>query len=107
MTTRLIIVALVAVLATACTYKETRTVAVPTPVDDSCTYYGYAPGTTDYSVCVQREAAARQRGRMAANYAYANIVRDSRDACVSYGLTPGTDRFDRCVNREIDYRRPA
>ncbi|HZP99702.1 MAG TPA: hypothetical protein VFB13_09205 [Reyranella sp.] len=105
---RLVAVGFVAALAAACSYTETRTaVARPVPVDDSCASYGYVPGTTGYSVCVEREAAARRRGRMASDYAYANIVRDSQDACVSYGLTPGTGAFDRCVQREVDYRRPA
>jgi hypothetical protein len=105
MSGRVLAVTFVVALAAACTHTETRTVLVPT--DDSCTYYGYTPGTTEYSICVQREAAARRRGRMASDYAYANVVRDSQDACVSYGLTPATDRFDRCVQREITYRRPA
>jgi hypothetical protein len=83
-------------------HSETRTVVA---VDDSCTYYGYVPGTTPYSICVEREAAARRRGRMAVDYAYADLVRDSQDACVSYGLTPATDRFERCVQREVNYRR--
>ena len=49
--------------------------------------------------------SARRRGRMAANYAEARLVQDSREACASYGLHAGTDRFDRCVQREIAYRR--
>ncbi len=102
---RLIAVGFFAALAAACSHTETRTVVVPTPADDSCAYYGYAPGTTAYSVCVEREAAARRRGRMATDYAYADLVRDSQDACVSYGLAPGTQRFDGCVQREISYRR--
>lgn len=94
-------------LAAACTQTETRTVVVPTPVDDSCTYYGYQPGTEGYRICVDRERAARARGRMAATYAHERIVADSQDACLSYGLVRGTDRFDRCVAREINYRNPA
>ena len=53
-------------LAAACSTTETRTVVVPQPVDDSCTYYGYQPGTEGYRVCMDRERAARARGRMAA-----------------------------------------
>jgi len=94
-------------LAAACTTTETRTVVTPAPVDDSCTYYGYAPGTEAYRVCVEREAAARHRGRMARTYARDRIVADSQDACSSYGLARGTDRYDRCVQREINYRNPA
>ena len=63
-------------LAAACTTTEHRTVVVPTPVDDSCTYYGYTPGTEGYRVCVDREAAARARGRMNATYARDRIVAD-------------------------------
>jgi hypothetical protein len=94
-------------LATACSHTETQTVVVPTPVDDSCTYYGYQPGTEGYRICIDREAAARRRGRMAATYGHERIVADSQDACVSYGLVRGTDRFDRCVQREVSYRSPA
>lgn len=102
---RNIVVASALALASACTYSETRTVAAAP--DDSCTVYGYAPGTTAYNVCVEREAAARRRGRMAANYAEARIVTDSQDACLSYGLISGTPSYDRCVQREIAYRRPV
>lgn len=104
----LCVVLVVAALAAACTYREeTRTVAVPTPVDDSCTYYGYQPGTDAYRICVEREAAARRRGRMDAAYAHEQIVADSQDACVSYGLIHGTGSYDRCVQREVGYRSPA
>ena len=106
MSTRVLVVLAIAALASACSYTETRTVAAPTPADDSCTVYGYTPGTSAYNVCVEREAAARHRGRMAADYAEARIVADSQDACSSYGLIRGTSRYDRCVQREIAYRRP-
>jgi hypothetical protein len=102
-------VLIVGVLAAACSTTERRTVVVPapTPVDDSCTYYGYTPGTEGYRVCVDREAAARARGRMNATYARDRIVADSQEACGSYGLVRGTDRYDRCVQREVNYRNPA
>jgi hypothetical protein len=96
---------LVGLTAAACTVQETRTVAVP--ADDSCTAYGYAPGTEGYRICAEREAAARRRGRMAAGYAEARISADAQEACASYGLVRGTDRYDRCVRREINYRRPG
>jgi hypothetical protein len=101
---RLTVAVVVGALA-ACTTTETRTVMVPTPVDDACASYGYAPGTTPYNICVEREAAARRRGRMAADYAQERLVADAQDACFSYGLTRGSDRYDRCVQREIDHRR--
>lgn len=108
MSMRMIAVVALGALAAACTATETtRTVVVPTPVDDSCAAYGYAPGTTAYNVCVEREAAARRRGRMAASYAHAQIVADAQEACMSYGLIRGTERYDRCVQREITYRSPA
>jgi hypothetical protein len=107
MSYRLIAVLAFSALAAACTATETKTVMVPTPADDSCSAYGYVPGTREYSICVEREAAARRRGRMAANYAEAAIVGDSREACYSYGLERGTERYERCVQREIAYRRPA
>ena len=103
----LCVVLIAGALAAACSTTETRTVVVPQPVDDSCTYYGYQPGTEGYRVCIDRERAARARGRMAGTYARERIVADSQDACGSYGLVRGTDRFDRCVQREVSYRSPA
>jgi hypothetical protein len=103
---RLCVALAVGVLAAGCT-TETRTVVVPAPAGDSCSYYGYAPGSEGYRICREREAAARARGRMAVGYAEARIVVDSQDACMSYGLVRGTERYDRCVQREIGYRRPA
>ena len=107
MSYRFFAVLVVGALAAACTHTETRTVVVPGPTSESCAYYGYAPGTDAYRICADREAAARRRGRMAADYAEARIVSDSQDACGSYGLVRGTDRFDRCVQREVTYRSPA
>ena len=92
-------------LAAACSHTETRTVVVP--ANDACSYYGYTPGTEAYRICAEREAAARARGRMAANYAEARIVADAQDACVSYGLVRGSVGYERCVQREVAYRRPA
>jgi hypothetical protein len=101
-------VALIAAsLAAACSTTERRTVVVPAPVDDSCTVYGYAPGTDAYRICTEREAAARARGRMASTYTRDRIVSDSQEACGSYGLVRGTDRYERCVQREVNYRNPA
>ena len=110
MSYRLIAVMAFGALAAACTATETKTVVVPQPVavaEDSCSAYGYVPGTREYNICVEREAAARRRGRMAADYAQAALVADSQEACYSYGLVRGTERYDRCVQREIAYRRPA
>jgi hypothetical protein len=105
---RALSVALIAgMLAAACSHTETQTVVAPTPVDDSCTFCGYQPGTAGHHICIDREGAARRRGRMAATYAHERIVADSQDACVSYGLARSTDRFDRCVQREVTYRNPA
>ncbi len=103
----LCVVLIAGALAAACSTTERRTVVVPAPVDDSCTYYGYAPGTEAYRICVDRERAARARGRMAATYARERIIADSQEACSSYGLVRGTDRYERCVQREVSYRSPA
>jgi hypothetical protein len=103
----LCVVLIAGALAAACSTTERQTVVVPQPVDDSCTYYGYAPGSDAYRICVDREAAARRRGRMAQTYARERIAADSQEACASYGLVRGTDRYDRCVQREINYRNPA
>ena len=64
-----------------------------------------APRAT--AICAEREAAARHRGRVAADYAEARIAADAQEACLSYGLVRGSDRYGRCVQREIAYRRPA
>lgn len=106
MSLRLLTVLVAGALAAACA-TETRTVVVPASTSDSCGYYGYAPGTEAYRICVEREAAARRRGRMAAGYAEARIAADSQEACLSYGLVRGSDRYDRCMQREISYRRPG
>ena len=74
MSFRLLAVVVAGALAAACTTTETRTVVVPAPADDSCSYYGYARGTDGYRICAEREAAARRRGRMAANYAEARMA---------------------------------
>lgn len=95
----------VGLLAAACSHTETKTVVVP--ANDACSYYGYTPGTEAYRICAEREAAARARGRMAADYADARIVADAQDACVSYGLIRGSAGYERCVQREVASRRPG
>ena len=105
MTYRLCALALV-LAAAACSVTEHKTVVSAAP-DDSCTVYGYTPGTEAYRICAEREVAARRRGRMAADYAEARVVGDSQDACASYGLLRGTERYDRCVQREVSYRRAS
>jgi hypothetical protein len=105
MFSRLCVALAAGAIAAACSHTETRTVVVP--ADDSCSYYGYVPGSEAYRICAEREAAARRRGRVQASYAEAAIVADSQEACASYGLLRGTERFDRCVQREVSYRRPA
>ncbi|HKU94973.1 MAG TPA: hypothetical protein VJR58_06835 [Vineibacter sp.] len=92
-------------LVGACSYRETRTVVVPSSEDGACTSYGFTRGTSAYETCVAREAEARRRGRVARDYAEAALVSDSQNACIYYGLTPGTDRYERCVRYEIDARR--
>ena len=107
-------VAAVGLLAGACSYSTTTTAAIPaapgpvvvnSPSAAACVDYGFVPGTIAYNRCVEREHAARVRGRVAANYAEAQLSADSRDACYSYGLEPGSLPYNRCVGREIDARR--
>lgn len=93
-------------LVGACTYRETKTVVVPsTSEDNACASYGFTRGTSAYETCVARETDARRRGRVARDYAEAALVSDSQTSCASYGLTPGTDRYERCVRYEISARR--
>ena len=94
-------------LAAACSTYETRTVVVPAN-EDSCTIYGYTPGTEAYRLCAERETAYRRAGRMSrADFTQARVVAASQDACLSYGLRPGSDRYERCVQREVAYRTPG
>jgi hypothetical protein len=102
---RLALVVLAGALAAGCTVHQTRTVVAP--ADDACSAYGYVPGTEGYRICVEREAAARRRGRMAAGYAEARLAADAQEACLSYGLTAGSERYERCLRREISSRRPS
>ncbi|HYC64377.1 MAG TPA: hypothetical protein VEC14_06580 [Reyranellaceae bacterium] len=107
MSYRLIAALLAGGLAAACATYETRTVVVPT-TEDSCTVYGYTPGTEAYRLCFEREAAYRRAGRMTrADFTQARVVAVSQEACESYGLRPGSDRYERCVQREVAYRTPG
>ena len=93
-------------LAAACS-SDDRQSAVPTGVsnESACTSYGFVPGTTRYTICVQREAEARRRGRLGPEYDQVLIARDAREDCTSYGLVSGSAAFERCVQQEISYRR--
>jgi hypothetical protein len=70
-----------------------------------CLDYGFTPGTASYDRCVQRDAHAREAGRMNRDYDQARLSEDARSACYDYGLTQGTPRYDNCVAREVDARR--
>ena len=71
----------------------------------ACLDYGFTAGTSAFDRCVQREAAARQAGRVNRDYAQARLVEDARRACDEYGVTQNTQRYNNCVAREIDARR--
>ena len=101
---RFVVAFSVVLLTTACS-SEVRSVVVL--ADDTCGSYGYTPGTEAHRICAEREAAARQRGRMAAGYAASRIVIDAQEACASYGLIRGSASFEGCVEREVTLRRPA
>lgn len=113
MSSKLFVVAALGLSAAACSYSNTTTTAaVPAGVvayrsgaERACLDYGFQPGSDPYSRCVVREAEARARGRMPADYAMSRINADARDACYSYGLTVGSAPYDRCVNREVEARR--
>jgi hypothetical protein len=101
-------------LAGACSYSSTTTAAIPaapgpvvatSPSSAACIDYGFVPGTIAYNRCIEREQAARLRGRVVVGYAEAQLAADARDACYSYGLEPGTGYYNRCVGREMDARR--
>jgi hypothetical protein len=100
--------------AAACSYNSTTTAAIPaapgpvvvtSPSAAACVDYGFVPGTIAYNRCVDREQAARLRGRVPAGYAEARLAADARDACYSYGLDPASAVYARCVGRETDARR--
>jgi hypothetical protein len=101
-------------LAGACSYSSTTTAAIPagpgpvvvsSPSAAACVDYGFVPGTIAYNRCVEREQAARLRGRVVVGYAEAQLAADARDACYSYGLEPGSSYYNRCLGREMDARR--
>ena len=112
--TKLFAVVAVGLSATACSYDSTTTAAIPaapgpvvvgSPSARACVEYGFVPGTIAYNRCIEREHAARLRGRVARDYAEAQLTNDARDACASYGLDPRDSYFARCVGREMDARR--
>jgi len=112
--TKLLAVVAVGLSAAACSYSSTTTAAIPvgpgpvvvsSPSGQACVEYGFVPGTIAYSRCLERESAARARGRVIAGYAEAQLAADARDACSSYGLDPSSNWYARCVNREMDARR--
>jgi hypothetical protein len=108
MRTQLFTVVAVGLVATGCTYTSTTQAVAPGPLtasEQACYDYGFTPGTGAYDRCVSREHAARIHGRVARDYAQAQLAADARDACYSYGLEPGSARYERCVGREIDARR--
>jgi hypothetical protein len=91
----------------ACAVSDTLTAAPTSASNESASVsYGFVPGTTPYTTCVQREAEARRRGRLGPNYDETLIARDAQEDCASYGVTRGTPVFQQCVQREISYRRP-
>lgn len=94
-------------LAAACTVSQKQSAApTMTTNEGACVSYGFVPGTTPYTTCVQREADARRRGRMSPGYDQTLIAKDAQDACADYGLARGTAGYDRCVQQEISLRRP-
>jgi hypothetical protein len=100
---RLLLIAVAFVALGACA-TETRLVVA----DDACTAYGFRPGTSEYSNCKSREAAARQQGRFAVPaYSSEQVLADSQAACRSYGIVPSNAGFDQCVRREFAARRPV
>ena len=110
MRAKLLVVTAIGLSAAACSVSTTTTATAPAPAyragaEQVCLDYGFRAGTDSYSRCVVREAEARARGRMPADYAAANLSADAQAACYSYGLTAGTANYDRCVGREIDARR--
>ncbi len=97
-------------LAAACAAPPERQASVPyhamaqTTSERNCSEYGFAPGTAPFQRCVEREARARQAGRVNRDYAEARVFEDARNACYDYGLERGSQRYDSCVTREVDAR---
>ena len=98
-------------LAAACAGPYDRQAAVPSYTraqslsERNCFDYGFTPGTAPFQRCVQREAQAREAGRVNQDYAEARLLEDASNACYDYGLERGTQRYDNCVTREVDARR--
>jgi hypothetical protein len=98
-------------LAAACAGPYDRQAPVPSNTrtqslsERNCFDYGFTPGSAAFDRCVQREARARNAGRVNRDYAEARLLEDARNACFDYGLERNTPRFDNCVTREVEFRR--
>jgi hypothetical protein len=58
-----------ALFAAACASEGAKTVpGNPSSAESACLSYGFVPGTTAYTNCIQREIDARQRGKLGPTY---------------------------------------
>ncbi len=57
------------VVAAGCTSQPAKTAPTKVPSDEAtCLSYGFAPGTTAYTNCIQREIDARRSGKLGPTY---------------------------------------
>lgn len=70
----------------------------------TCRDYGVIPGAAAYDTCINRTAAAYDRGAPGLAAGEAQRVADARDLCQSYGIAPYTLGYRECVATEIDRR---
>jgi hypothetical protein len=74
----LIVIALCGAVA-ACASGDARSISPTTMTNEgACVSYGFAPGTTPYTVCVQRESEGRGRGRNTPTSDKILIAREAR-----------------------------
>jgi hypothetical protein len=60
---------IVAVAVASCAQEKANAPPRTTPSDEgTCVTYGFVPGTTGYTNCVQREMDARRSGKLGPSY---------------------------------------
>jgi hypothetical protein len=58
-----------AVVVAACAPEQARTpLRTPSSDEGTCVSYGFVPGTTAYTTCLQREIDARRSGKLGPTY---------------------------------------
>lgn len=68
MSHRMLIIIVAAIAASCAPGQEKTPLRSPTSDEGLCLSYGFVPGTTAYTTCVQREIDARRSGKLGPTY---------------------------------------